>query len=138
MFQGQDQIERFKVMYALLGCKKQENGYMSTHTLKMKAYFYRPDCLGLPFTQELTIDVILNSLTSAYKQVVINYYMNGLEKSIMELHGMLKTVEESVVPPRNSNSVSPMLAIREGGVKRKSSSHPKAKGKGNGKLVNPS
>lgn len=39
MFQEQAQTERFKVMQAHLGCKQHENGYVSTHMMKMKGCF---------------------------------------------------------------------------------------------------
>ena len=92
---------------------------MSTHVLKLNGYFDILELLGFPFTQELAIDAILKSLTNVYKQFTMNYYMNGLEKSIMEIHRMLKTVEESIVPPRNTSSTTLVLTIREGGVNRK-------------------
>lgn len=102
---------------------------MSAHILKIKEYFERINHLDFPFAQELASDVILTSLTSSYKQFTIKYYINGLEKSTMELHGLLKKTEENSVPPRNTRSTTLVLAIREGGVKRKRSSHPNVKGK---------
>lgn len=55
----------------------------------------------------------------------------------MGLQGMIKTVEQNIVPPMNSSSTTYFLDIREGDVKRKRSSHPNAigKGKGKGKVV---
>ena len=50
MFHVKPQIKRFKVMQLIIGCKKQENGYVSTHVIKLKVYFHRLDCLGFPFT----------------------------------------------------------------------------------------
>lgn len=102
---------------------------MITHVLNLKGYFDILERLGFPFTQDLAIDVIINTLTSAYKPTTVNYYMNGLEKTIMELHGMLKTTEEIIVPLRSIISTTHMLAIREGGVKRNRLSHPNIKGK---------
>ena len=67
----------------------------------------------------------------------MKYYMNGLEKSIMEISGMLKTTEESIVLLRNTSSTILVLTIREGGVKRKRPSHPTIKGIGKGKMVLP-
>ena len=67
MFQEKAWIERFKVMQLIIGCKKHENYYLSTHVQKLKGYFDLIERLVFPFTQELAIDVVLNSLTSAYK-----------------------------------------------------------------------
>lgn len=100
---------------------------MGAYVLKLKGCFDILELLGTLFTQELAIDFILNYLTSVYKQFTMNYYMNGLDKSIMELHGILKTLEESIVPPSNTSPTTPFLSIMEGGVNRKRSSHPNYK-----------
>ena len=60
----------------------------------------------------------------------MKYNMNYLEKTLMELHGMLKTVEASMNKPCSINSTTPVLDIKDGGVKRKKDSQPKGKGMG--------
>ena len=49
----------------------------------------------------------------------MNYYMNGLEKIIMELQRILMNAEESIVIPRKTTSTTLVLAIKECDVKRK-------------------
>ncbi|KAJ9565695.1 hypothetical protein OSB04_001661 [Centaurea solstitialis] len=83
--------------------------------------------LGFPISQELATDFILSSLSNLYKPFVLNYQMNNLEKSIMELHGMLKTAESNMA---KSKPAAPVLAIREGGIKKKKAAPVKGKGKG--------
>lgn len=61
--------------------------------------------------------------------------MIGLENSIMELHGMFKTIEESIVQPRNSISTTFVLAIRYSGVKERGPLILILSEKGKGKLV---
>ncbi|CAD6272526.1 unnamed protein product [Miscanthus lutarioriparius] len=41
-------------------------------------------------------DLILQSLLDSFEQFIMNYHMNGLKKTLTELHGMLKTVEVSL------------------------------------------
>ena len=67
MFQEQARTERFEVMPSILGCKQQQGGSVSSYVLKLKGYFHRIEHLIYTFTQDLSIDVILNSLISAYK-----------------------------------------------------------------------
>lgn len=136
-FQELARTERFKVIQTILRCKKQENGSLSSHVLKIKGCFDIIECFGFPITQGLAIDCIHNSLTSAYKEFNMSYYMNGFEKSIIELHGKLKIGKEIIVPPRTSSSTTSVLAIREGSVKRKSSSHPNDNGKWEGEFGAP-
>ena len=59
----------------------------------MKGYIENLDRLGFPFSQELATDLILNSLHDSYGKFVMNYNMNEMDKSISELHTMLKTAE---------------------------------------------
>ena len=65
----------------------------------------------------------------------MNYNMNGLEKSIMELHGMLKIAKEGIIPLRNSSLTTPTKAIREDGVKKGGPLILILREYGNGKLV---
>ena len=76
------------------------------------------------------------TLTNDYKQFVVNFNMNNMEKTIPELHSMLKTVELSM----GSNNPKYILTV-EGGVRKKwhnkkgkgsfkPNQHPKGKGKG--------
>ena len=57
----------------------------------MKGYIDRLQNLGVEFPKELAVDMVLNSLSGSFEQFVLNYNMNNLEKTLMELHGMLKT-----------------------------------------------
>ncbi|KAJ9556509.1 hypothetical protein OSB04_011123 [Centaurea solstitialis] len=90
--------------------------------------------LGFPISQELATDFILSSLSSSYEPFVLNYQMNNLEKTIMELHGMLKTAESNMA---KSKPAAPVLAIREGGIKKKKAAPVKGKGKGKAIQPNP-
>ena len=44
----------------------------------------------------MATDLILNSLPDSYGQFVMNYNMNEMDKSISELHTMLKTAKENI------------------------------------------
>ena len=101
---------------------------MCAHVQKMKGYIDRLGNLHVDFPNELAIDMVLNSLSSAYKQFIVNFNMNSMEKTLMELHGMLKSAEVSMGKPIQ-NASAPVLAIREGGYKKKKVSFPKGKGK---------
>ena len=70
-----------------------EGGSVSAHVLKMKGYIDHLERLGFPISPELVTDLILNLLPDSYDQFVMNYNMNNMDKSISELHAMLKTAE---------------------------------------------
>ena len=90
MFQEQARQERFTTTKALNACKMTPGTSISAHVLKMKGLINQLDKLGAPISHELAIDLILGSLPESYDQFVMNYKMHHMEKSIAELHGMLR------------------------------------------------
>jgi hypothetical protein len=61
------------------------------------------DRLGSELHPDLGTDVILQSLPASYEPFILNFQINGLDKTLSELHGMLKTAEESI--KKNPNHV---------------------------------
>ena len=96
MFQEQARQERLTTTKALNACKMTPGTSVSAHVLKMKGLIDRLDKLGAPISYELVIDLILGSLHESYGQFFMNYNMHHMEKSIAELHGMLKNVETNI------------------------------------------
>ena len=74
---------------------------VSPHVLKMKGYLDHLEKLGLSISQELATDIILQSLPDAYDGFVMNYNMDNMEKTISELHGMLKTATQNIKTTSN-------------------------------------
>ncbi|KAJ9536631.1 hypothetical protein OSB04_un000180 [Centaurea solstitialis] len=153
MFQTQARTERYDATRALNACKMAKGTSVSDHVMKMKKHIDHLERLGHPVPLQLATDTILNSLTEDYKQFVINYNMNNMEKTIAELHSMLKTAELSMGTGTKTKDV---LMVGDGRAKRKrghgntskGKSHPQAsqsvtkvenddKRKGKGKKVKP-
>ena len=63
---------------------------VSPHVLKMKGYLDHLKKLGLPISQELAIDIILQTLLDAYDGFVMNYNMHNMEKTILSCTGCLR------------------------------------------------
>ena len=127
MFQQQVRQERYETTKALHSCKMAEGASVSAHVLKMKGYIEHHDRLGFPLSQELAIDLILNSLPDSYGQFVMNYNMNEMDKSISELHTMLKTAEQNI----KSKPVHVLMVQNGNGFKNKGKGKGKGKGKSN-------
>ena len=116
-FQTQARTERFEVTRSLNSCKMADGSSVSAHVMKMQGYLNHLERLGNPVPQQLAIDFILASLSKDYKQFVINYNMNNVERPISELHQMLKTAEQSM-----KGDPKDVLMIKESmGKKRKGS-----------------
>jgi hypothetical protein len=125
IFENQARAERYNISKALFACKLAEGKPVSTHVIK----------------NDLAIVVNTQSLPTSYESFIMNFHMNGMEKIVAELHGMLKIAGNSI--KKNPNHV--MMVQKEkkkrqqwtppnGKVKEKvsdepSSSKPKAKGK---------
>jgi hypothetical protein len=52
--------------------------------------------LGCEIKDDLTTDVTLQSLPVSCESFIINFHMNGMEKTVAEFHGMLKTTEDTI------------------------------------------
>ena len=113
MFQEQARQERFTTTKALNACKMTPGTSISAHVLKMKGLIDQLDRLGAPISHELATDLILGSFPESYDQFVMNYNMHHMEKSIAELHGMLKNVETNI------QKTNPVLMVQKGEGKEK-------------------
>jgi hypothetical protein len=69
----------------------------------MMGYIETLKNLGSEIKDGLATDVILQSLLMSYESFIVNFHMNDMEKSVVELHEMLKTPEESI--KKNINHV---------------------------------
>ncbi|KAL0386236.1 UNVERIFIED_CONTAM: hypothetical protein Sradi_3017900 [Sesamum radiatum] len=108
---------RYAATKAFFGTKMTEGSFMREHGIKMLSLVEKLEDLQAGFDNDTYIDVILQSLLPSYDPFVVNYNMNGLEKSINELINMLVQYEATT---KNSE---PSVLVGE-------ASTSKAKGKG--------
>jgi hypothetical protein len=103
MFENQARAERYNISKVLFAWKLAEGGLVSPHVIKMIGYFEILTKLGCEIKDDLATDVILQSLPMSYESFIMNFHMNGMEKTVAELHGMLKIAEDSI--KKNPNHV---------------------------------
>jgi hypothetical protein len=96
MFENQARAERYKISEALFACKLAKGGPVSPHVIKMMGYIETLDKLSCELKDDLATDVILQSLLANYESFIMNFHMNGMEKIVSELHGMIKTAKDSI------------------------------------------
>jgi hypothetical protein len=126
MFENQARAERYNISKSIFGCKLVEGSSVSPHVIKMMGYIETLTKLGCEIKDDLATDVILQSLPVSYESFIMNFHMNGMEKTMAELHGMLKTVENNI--NKNPNHV---MMVQKEKKKRKHWTPPKGKGKEN-------
>ena len=71
----------------------EESSSVSEHILKMFGLHNHLSQLDINLPDEAVIDRILQSLPPSYKSFVMNYNMQGMEKTIPEVYSMLKSAE---------------------------------------------
>mgnify|MGYP005836554491 CR=1 FL=1 len=96
IFQSNARIERYEVSNKFYTCKMEENSSVSEHILKMSGYNNHLIQLGVNVPDDSVIDRILQSLPPSYKSFVMNYNMQGMDKTITELFAMLKAAEVEI------------------------------------------
>ena len=96
IFQENAQIERYEVSNKLYSFKMEENSSVSEHILRMSGYHDHLTQLGVNLPDDSVIDRVLQSLPPSYKSFVMNYNMQGMNKTIPELFIMLKAAEVEI------------------------------------------
>jgi hypothetical protein len=124
MFENQARAERYNISKALFTCKLAEDSLVIPHVIKMMDHIETLDKLGCKLKDDLATDVILQSLSMSYEPFIMNFHMNDMEKTVVELHEMLKIVEDSI--KKNPNH---MMMVQKEKKKKKDWMPPKGKGK---------
>ena len=73
-----------------------ENSSVSEHILGMSGYHNHLTQLGVELPIDSFIGIVLQSLPPSYKGFVMNYNMQGMDKTFPELFAMLKTAKVEI------------------------------------------
>ena len=92
-YNKQTNIERFKVSKLLFGSKMEEGTSLVQYALKMYDHIERLDQLGYWMDIELSLGLILARLPNGFARFVVNYGMDHIISTILELIDVLKIVE---------------------------------------------
>ncbi|KAL0404273.1 UNVERIFIED_CONTAM: hypothetical protein Sradi_2068100 [Sesamum radiatum] len=91
-----DRHIRYAATKAFFGTKMTKGSYVHSHGVKMLSLVEKLEDLKVRINNDTYIDVILQSLPPSYDPFIVNYNMNGLEKSIHELINMLVLYEATI------------------------------------------
>ena len=69
---------------------------ISEHILRMSGYLNHLTQLGVNLPNDSVIDRVLQSLPPSYRSFMMNYNMQGMNKTIHELFAMLKAAEVEI------------------------------------------
>ena len=127
-----DRHIRYATTKVFLGTKTAEELSVQSHRFKMLSLMEKLEDLKAGLDNDTYIDMIFQSLPSSYNPI-INYNMNGLEKSIHELFNMLVQYEATTQKSISTEFVGDISASK---AKGKKAGHWKRK-KGKGKRSHP-
>ena len=114
VFQAHARVERYDISDKFFSCKMEENSSVSEHILKMSGLHSRLTQLGVNIPDDSVIDRILQSHPPSYKSFVMNYNMQGMEKSIPELYSMLKSAEVEIKKEHQVLMVNKTTSFKKG------------------------
>ncbi|KAL4333478.1 hypothetical protein GQ457_07G012200 [Hibiscus cannabinus] len=123
IYEGQARQERYETSKAPFQRKMNKGSPIGAHVIKMMGYIQTLEKLRFPLKNELTTDVILQSLLNSFKPFVLNFNIIEINKTLPQLLGMLRTVKGNM-QKNNSKSI---IIVREANGKKTT------KSKGNGK-----
>ena len=96
IFEANVRVERYEVSNKFYSCKMEDNSSISEHIIKMSGYYNHLIQLGVDLPVDCVIDRVLKSLPPSYTGFVMNYNMQGMDKTIPELFAMLKAAEVEI------------------------------------------
>ena len=118
VFQAHARVERYEVSDKFFSCKMEENSSVSEHILRMSRLHNRLSQLGVNLPDDAVIDRILQSLPPSYKSFVMNFNMQGMQKTIPELFSMLKSAEVEVKKEHQVLMVNKTTKFKKGKGKK--------------------
>src|SRR5262249_46745414 len=125
LFASNARSERYEISKKLFRLRISEGSSVQAHVLKMIEWIRRLDKLGFELSDELSTDLILQSLPDSFNPFILNYNMNKIESSLDELLNMLVVAEGGL----QKEAAPVMIVGRANNGKRKGPAPPKKKKK---------
>ena len=119
IFQANARIERYEVSNKFYSCKMEENSFVSVHILKMSGYHNHLTQLGVNLLVDSVIDRVIQPLPPRYKSFVMNYNMQGMDKTIPEIFAILKDVEVEIKKEHQVLMVNKTTSFKKRGKGKK-------------------
>ena len=96
LFDEQSHTAKYQVTKRLFKAQMHDGQLIQDHYLMMIKNLEELEKHGVKLDQDLQTDIILQSLTDAYGQFIMNYHIHKLQNTLAELMNMLVTAELSM------------------------------------------
>ena len=119
IFETHAAIESYEASEKFFNCKMEEGSSISEHVLKMSGHANKLQSLGIVIPNALGIYRVLQSLPPSYKNFVMNYNMQNMNKTLPELFAMLKSAEVEIKKEHQVLLVNKTTKFKKGKSKQK-------------------
>ncbi|KAK1685645.1 hypothetical protein QYE76_046493 [Lolium multiflorum] len=96
IFETHAAVESYEASKQFFTCMMEEGSSVSEHMLVMSGHAKKLNDLGMMIPNQLGIHRVLQSLPPSYKNFVMNYNMQNMNKELPELFSMLKSAEVEI------------------------------------------
>ncbi|KAK1695361.1 hypothetical protein QYE76_012058 [Lolium multiflorum] len=130
IFETHAAVECYEASKHFFSCMMEEGSSIGEHMLVMTGHAKKLGDLGIVIPNRLGINRVLQSLPPSYKNFVMNYNMQNMNKEFPELFGMLKAAEIEIKKEHQVLMVNKTTSFKKQGKS-------KGKNKKSGKKVKP-
>ncbi|KAK1628535.1 hypothetical protein QYE76_002850 [Lolium multiflorum] len=120
IFETHAAVECYEALKHFFSCMMEEGSSVSEHMLAMTGHAKKLSDLGIVIPNRLGINRVLQSLPPSYKNFVMNYNMQNMNKELPELFSMLKSAEIEIKKEHQVLMVNKTTSFKK---------HGKSKGK---------
>ena len=115
IFETHAAVECYEASKHFFSCMMEEGSSVSEHMLAMTGHAKKLSDLGIVIPNRLGINRVLQSLPPSYKNFVMNYNMQNMNKELPELFGMLKAAEIEIKKEHQVLMVNKTTSFNETG-----------------------
>src|SRR3954468_16209720 len=119
IFEAHTLVESYEASEKFFNCKMEEGSSMSEHVLKMYGHANKFWSLGIIIPNDLGVHRVLQSLPPSYKNFVMNYNMQCMDKTLPELFSMLKSAEVEIKKEHQVLLVNKTTKLKKQGKSKK-------------------
>ncbi|KAK1679768.1 hypothetical protein QYE76_040616 [Lolium multiflorum] len=96
IFETHAAVESYEASKQFFSCMMEEGSSVSEHMFAMSGHAKKLSDMGMMIPNQLGIHRVLQSLPPSYKNFVMNYNMQNMNKDLPELFSMLKSAEVEI------------------------------------------
>ncbi|KAK1607767.1 hypothetical protein QYE76_031440 [Lolium multiflorum] len=96
IFETHAAVESYEASKQFFNCMMEEGSSVSEHMFAMSGHAKKLSDLGIVIPNQLGIHRVLQSLPPSYKNFLMNYNMQNMNKELPELFSMLKSAEVEI------------------------------------------